>query len=85
MVVIGEIPYGLVKKREGYTIFDMGEFLVYAKSIEEAQEKIDEYWKGREDVKRFKEYDERPLTEEEIEHIKHCREVYDNIAKRSIL
>ncbi len=30
------------------------------------------------DVEAFLEYDRRPLTEEEVAHLKHCREVYES-------
>lgn len=34
------------------------------------------------DVEAFLEYDRRPLTEEEIAHLKHCREVYESAMAR---
>ncbi len=34
------------------------------------------------DVEAFLEYDRRPLTEEEIAHLKHCREVYESMKPR---
>jgi len=37
------------------------------------------------DVEAFLEYDRRPLTEKEIAHLKHCREVYEKMKPRGSL
>ena len=65
MPEIGRIPYGFMIKNDERRIFDIGDYLVYTTSEEEANRLIEEYLRNQEYKRKFIEKLNTPPTEEE--------------------